>query len=506
MFQYLCICAVFILCILYNLHTPLCWRQPRTGAGHPVLGPLHDYGIEMQRTLEAVVQKVVQSRQQQQEAQVVEQGLRADLQQQRFEQAELRGQLSVAEESLSMARSKVVRLEGQAEETAAEASRAGEAARAERDKLTARLDKSEGRVADMIRQNTVAQAELRRGQAEHQASASEAEVRYGLLSNKLLRVASERDEAHERERQADARHSDLQAQLVQADARDAKQQGDFRRLKKVALSLKEDLTIVTNSSRDQLAALEQVLGQLRVQLDKKQQLIGALQQQRTELTLSNEKLQAVVRELREQRGGGTDASFTVGAGQRGQGQGQGMRFHPASAAMQTHVSSSSAASSAQALSGLARLVHGHSSREEGFSFRHGSSGGGGGGGGVPASLSMVQGRDIGASVFSASLRHLSASLKHDGGGKEDWHNNGESGGRFELPESPARPPAHNHQHQFFADGEGREGSRQHTYAGRGRAPSFEDDKHSGGGERADRREVGIFHLTSPAKDQLQHRQ
>jgi len=465
-------------------------------SGHPVLGPLHEYCVEMQSALAGVIQKVVQSRELHQQAKKEGESRFAEVQQLAFEKEELRGQLSLAEESLAIARSKITRLEGQCEEASSEARRAQEASVAEREKLTQRLDKSENRVSDMIRQNTSVQADLRRVQAEHTAATREAEARYNALSNKLVKIAGERDEAREKEKLADTRHSDLQNQLMQSDARIAKQQADYRKLKKISLSLKEDCTHLTKSSQQQLTSLNQALEQYRVQLQHKQQLIGALQEQRAELTAGNERLHSLVAELREEReaagagaGGSTHRSGQTWSSSR-------QHLLSASSVLQRHTSSSSASSSRQALSGLAQLVH--------------SSGGRGPAEGRAAPavpLSVVHGTDIGSGVFNANLRHLSASLTEvdrdspfkvpamGSGGKQarqgsgnDENIPGNSSGdaselpdRFQLPEY--RPSA--------SSGP----SQQQRHSGRERVDSFEgyDSDGDGGGER------DIFRLTSPSK-------
>lgn len=365
-------------------------------SGHPVLGPLHEYCVEMQSALAGVIQKVVESRELHLQAKKEGESRFAEIQQLAFEKEELKGQLSLVEESLSIARSKITRLEGQYEETSREAKRAQEVSVAEREKLTQRLDKSENRVSDMIRQNTSVQADLRRVQAEHTAATREAEARYNALSNKLVKIAGERDEAREKEKLADSRHSDLQNQLMQSDARISKQQADYRKLKKISLSLKEDCTRLSESSQQQVTSLNQALEQYRVQLQHKQQLIGALQEQRTELTAGNERLHALVAELREER-------EVVGAGRNSQRSAQTWsssrhQLHSSSVAPK-HTSSSTASSSRQALSGLAQLVH---------SGGRGTAAQGRAAPAVP--LSIVHGTDIGSAVFNANLRHLSASL------------------------------------------------------------------------------------------------
>jgi hypothetical protein len=453
------------------------------------------------------------------------------MQQLAFEKEELRGQLSLAEETLAVTRGKITRLESQCEEAEKEARRAQEAAQTERDKLTQRLDKSENRVSDMIRQNTSVQADLRRVQSEHTAAIREAEVRYNVLSNKLVKIAAERDDALEKEKLADSRHSDLQNQLMQSDARIAKQQSDYRNLKKISLSLKEDFSHITTSSQQQLSSLNQAMEQYRVQLQHKQQLIGALQEQRAELTNSNERLHALVAELREER---ECAALTPGGGGARQSWSQPHhRFHSASAAMQKHTSSSSATSSRQALSGLAQLVH------------SGVKGPGAMGRAAPAiPLTVVHGTDIGSGVFNANLRHLSASLTQvdphspfkvpamgsgsGSGGKTHSIDNDENiprntsesrverfgselPDRFQLPEF--RPSASHstrssspleeeveegvdsqHQHQLQQHQQHQQHQSRHQYeqASRERVESFD-------GYSSDGASVDIFRLTSPSK-------
>lgn len=486
-----------------------------------MLGPLHEYCMEMQSALAGVIKKVKLSRELHQQAQQEGEKRFSEMQQLAFEKEELRGQLSLAEETLAVTRGKITRLESQCEEAEKEARRAQEAAQTERDKLTQRLDKSENRVSDMIRQNTSVQADLRRVQSEHTAAIREAEVRYNVLSNKLVKIAAERDDALEKEKLADSRHSELQNQLMQSDARIAKQQSDYRNLKKISLSLKEDFSHLTTSSQQQLSSLNQAMEQYRVQLQHKQQLIGALQEQRAELTNSNERLHALVAELREER---ESAALTPGGGggPRQSWSQPHHRFHSASAAMQKHTSSSSATSSRQALSGLAQLVH------------SGVKGPGAMGRAAPAiPLTVVHGTDIGSGVFNANLRHLSASLTQvdphspfkvpamGSGGKTHSSDNDEniprntsesrverfgSGSelpdRFQLPEF--RPSAsqgssspleeeveegvdsqlqHQLQHQS---------RHQYEQASRERVESFD-------GYSSDGASVDIFRLTSPSK-------
>ena len=494
-----------------------------------MLGPLHEYCMEMQSALAGVIKKVKLSRELHQQAQQEGENRFSEMQQLAFEKEELRGQLSLAEETLAVTRGKITRLESQCEEAEKEARRAQEAAQTERDKLTQRLDKSENRVSDMIRQNTSVQADLRRVQSEHTAAIREAEVRYNVLSNKLVKIAAERDDALEKEKLADSRHSDLQNQLMQSDARIAKQQSDYRNLKKISLSLKEDFSHLTTSSQQQLSSLNQAMEQYRVQLQHKQQLIGALQEQRAELTNSNERLHALVAELREER---ESAALTPGGGRGGGGPRQSWsqphhRFHSASAAMQKHTSSSSATSSRQALSGLAQLVH------------SGVKGPGAMGRAAPAiPLTVVHGTDIGSGVFNANLRHLSASLTQvdphspfkvpamGSGGKTHSSDNDENiprntsesrvdrygcgselPDRFQLPEF--RPSASHStrssspleeeveegvdsQHQLQHQHQQHQSRHQYEQASRERVESFD-------GYSSDGASVDIFRLTSPSK-------
>ena len=366
-------------------------------------GPLHIYCLELQSTLAALIEKIKNIQENHEATKKVAEERFAEIQQHQFEKEELRGKLRLSEETLSITRGKMIRLESQCEEAHRETRNIQVASQAERDKLTARLDKSENRLTDMIRQNTSVQADLRRVQAEAAAAHSEAEARYNLQSNKMIKIAAERDDAREREKTADARVSDLQNQLMQSDARIAKQQADYRKLKKISMSLKDDLIGITATSQQQIASLNQAMEQYRVQLQHKQQLMNTLQQQRNDLTTANERLHALVTELREEREISISRGSFVPPSSLEQLNNSRMRAQYYSSMKKTgHISSSQASSSRQALSGLAQLIHSSSS---GGDSQHRKS--------IPTAsdtLSVVHGTNIGSRAFNANLRHLTASL------------------------------------------------------------------------------------------------
>ena len=380
-----------------------------TPTGNPAQSPLQGYCRELQAALAGVIGKVTSSRVEHQAALTLAEERLHESHQLSFEREELRGQLVLAEESLSVARSKLVRLQSQCDEAVEETQRVQVAGQEERDKLSGRLDKSENRVTEMIRQVTTLQADLRRVQSEMAAAHSESETRHGLLTNKAHKLAAERDDARGKEKAADARLSGLQSQLMAADARSAQQQGDYRKLKRIALALKEDLGRVTSNSQEQLQALNQAMEQYRVQLGHKQGLILALQQQRAELTTGNERLHTLLAQLREER----DASPPHSSVSHSHSSHSHRSFAPPSAApvsqsQQLLNSSSSCSSSRQALSGLAQLVH--TRPDSGANSLRPEYGANRAAPPPPPDLSVVRGTDIGSGVFTASLRHLTASL------------------------------------------------------------------------------------------------
>lgn len=365
--------------------------QSKRKHSNPILGPLHDYSREMRRVLSSITEKLKQSREAEEHSKRLADDRFHEIQQLNFEKTELQGQLELSEDRLRLSRSKATKLESQVDETQREMQMSLESSQLEREKLTKRLDNSENRLTDMLRQNTSLQADLRRAQSEAAAAQQEAEARYNMLSNKLVGIAAERDESREKEHRADERHSQLQNQLMQADARIAKQQAEYRKLKKISLSLKEDLTQMTTSSREQVSSLSQAMEQYRQQLEHKQQLINALQEQRNELASSNERLHQLMADLRE---GKEEAAIALKNQHLWKPK---KRYHDDSSAMNSFVSSSTASSSRKALSGLAQLVHSRGSRG---SHAHD----------LTAPMTVVHGSDLGSGVFNANIRHLTASL------------------------------------------------------------------------------------------------
>jgi hypothetical protein len=262
----------------------------------------------------------------------------------------------------------------------------------------------------------------------------------------LLVVIANADFYVETSKNSDGKYSSMQDQLMQAEAKIAKQQSDFQKLKKISISMRDDINKLTTQRSEQVGSLSRALEQCRVQLDQKQQLIATLQAQRTEfmssgkspfdnvpMAASYSSTAGASRMLSSTSNGGMirrPTDYTHRPTMKVGGPGEVDIFNSGNMGRH-HPSSSVVTSSSNALSGLARLIHSHGTARSSVvmassfssthddSDRYGYDSSDNGGGGEMTSsqrgmMSRVKGAkgdmNIGDGVFHSSLRHLSATV------------------------------------------------------------------------------------------------
>eukprot|EP00602_Paraphysomonas_sp_CaronLab_P013563 CAMPEP_0185044812 /NCGR_PEP_ID=MMETSP1103-20130426/43641_1 /TAXON_ID=36769 /ORGANISM="Paraphysomonas bandaiensis, Strain Caron Lab Isolate" /LENGTH=950 /DNA_ID=CAMNT_0027585087 /DNA_START=204 /DNA_END=3056 /DNA_ORIENTATION=+ len=407
--------------------------------------PTAAYGREIHRTLQVLIKKVMES---QEEVNNVSLKLKESnkLKHEDTHVIErLESQLVIAQEKIVFSKATISRLEKQCADYIQANKDVMQTMQQEREKAATRIDKAEGRVSEMIRQNTSIQTELGRCQADLLAVQTESESRASSLMNKLKKAEEERDYYAEGMKNSEAKYSALQGQLMQSEAKIAKQQSDFQKLKRISVSMRDDMAKFSAKHDDQVGSLHRALEQYRKQLDQKQQLIATLQAQRTELMRSS---------------GGREESSSSSIGNiRGSHamMGKDLLFNSRSAFSGT----SNPHSSTAALSGLARLIHSHGDEMNGAKREE-----------MYGNLSKVKSsgsdRDIGLGAFNSGLRHLTESVNQ-------MHS-----------EMPFRPPALSPKVE--------KGGRERC-SSPSRQLSFDDMAPDIGAE--DDNGSGIFRLTSP---------